>query len=80
VSVQGSLGWPGGGRPLALLSRRWRSMEEALALDLHHENARGDNPGLGGGGLFLRRKWPARFVAGLADLFSSSSPNCELGR
>jgi hypothetical protein len=30
---------PGGGRPLALLGRRWRFVEEALALASHHEDA-----------------------------------------
>jgi hypothetical protein len=33
-------------------------MEEVLALAPHHEDARGGNPGLGGGGDF-RRRWSA---------------------
>jgi hypothetical protein len=52
-------------------------VEEVLALSLHHEDTRDDNPRLGGGGLFLCQKWLAEFLAGLADLFPSSSPGCE---
>jgi hypothetical protein len=51
-----------------------------LALAPHHEDAQSDNPGLGGGGILLHRKWLAGFVARLADLFPSSRPGCELGR
>ena len=56
------------GRPLLVLAGG-RFVEEVLVLAPHHEDGRDGCPGPGGGGLVLRRTWPAGFAAGSADSF-----------